>query len=160
MINEQMPLLAFLNKCKNDTVSQSEMYIFIKQHTNNFDKTAFEYLRNDLNLSVCNIKFNIYIETKNLNIDNLFEFETPNGSIYCYESPRTISSYIKEVFPEIDYFLNASTPRQKIQFVINDIEEKGLNREIFEDDYLGFLKFSDMVETEYKRVTESTPNEI
>lgn len=160
MINEQMSLLAFLNNCKNDTVSQSEMYIFIKQHTNNFDKTAFEYLRNDLNLSVCNIKFNIYIETKNLNIDNLFEFETPNGSIYCYESPRTISSYIKEVFPEIDYFLNASTPRQKIQFVINDIEEKGLNREIFEDDYLGFLKFSDMVETEYKRVTESTPNEI
>lgn len=149
-------LLEFCEKCNKTSVSKSEMYNFIKSYTN-LDKTSIEYLRNDLNNYVNNIKFFVYIETKNQNINELFEFDTDNGTVYCYESPRTVYSYIKDAFPELDMFLILSTPRQKIQFIVNDRKEKYISWEIFEDKINGFLLFSDLVEVEYEKINKTTP---
>ncbi len=132
---ENINLRDFIKKCMTEKIGQSDMHNFVQMHTNNFDTTKLELLKNDLNDITKAIKFII--------IDGDTDKIT------------TIEKYIEDFFDfsEIDVFdfPVLKNPRAKLNFVINDIEERGLNfevkgykYEIIEDDYIGFFNLCDI----------------
>ncbi len=130
---ETKTLNEFLQDCNSRTLPKSEMYNYLKQYTNDFDITTFDFLRNDLNKFTDNIKFTLIIETES------------DGTV---DSDTTVYNYIEK---KQTYLSTVLTPRQKIEFVLNDLNKKGINYYEFDVMYLGLLKFSDMVEAEYKK---------
>lgn len=135
-----MTLTDFLQNCKSRNIPEPDMYNFIQQYTNNFDKTAFKYLRNYLNKYANNIKFTI-----------INEVEDDSGAVEQTDRPTTVYKYIEK---QQKYLSLVLAPRQKIDFVLNDIAEKNLNcyndESIFSLEFEPFLQFSELVETEYK----------
>jgi hypothetical protein len=150
---ENITLKDFIKKCMTEKIGQSDMHNFVQMHTNNFNTTKLELLKNDLNDITKAIKFTIINEV----VDD-------NGAIEQKDKNTTIEKYIENHFDfsEIDVFDYPvlRNPRAKLNFVINDIEERGLNFEIkgyeykiIEDDYIGFFKLCDMVELQYLKMT-------
>lgn len=132
-------LTEFLSVCNSKTVPESEMNNFIREYTNNFDIKSLEYLRKDLNKLTDNIKFTLINETLH-----------KDGAVEQQDRPTTVVSYLKTNKIDPDTW----TPRQKVDFVLNDIENKKLNyysdESIFRYEFEQYLKFSDMIEREYK----------
>lgn len=166
-------LLDFIEKCNKSNVSNSEMYDFIKNYTNNFDKRSFDYLKSDLNQFAENIEFRVYPESKNKEENELFEFYNSGGAVYCYEIKTNIRKCIETAKKEatinstetvsrivLRYITKfTATPRGKIEYVIHTIRQKYVSFEIFKDNYIGFLRFSDMVETEFKGISNPEPQQ-
>lgn len=162
-----LSLKDFVKKCMIEKVSQSDMHNFIQEHTNNFNTTKLELLKNDLNDFTKAIKFTIIKEVK----DNA-------GAVEQTDSNTTIGEYIDNYIdvneidvldiPNLPVF---NIPTAKLNFVINDIEErwfnfevKGIKYGIISDEYFGFFDFCNMVfnlkrlEQIYeKRNNETTP---
>lgn len=132
-------LTEFLSVCNSKTIPESEMNNFIREYTNNFDIKSLEYLRKDLNKLTDNIKFTLINET-------LHE----DGAVEQQDRPTTVVSYLKTNKIDPDTW----TPRQKVDFVLNDIENKKLtyyaDESIFRYEFEQYLKFTDMIEREYK----------
>lgn len=135
---KNMLLSDFMDRCKSGNIPQSEMYNYIKDYTHDFDKKAFDYLRRDLNKFTDNIKFTLILETES------------DGSV---DRTTTVKNYIEK---QQEFLSLGLTPRQKIDFVLNDIDEKKLNyydnESIFSLEINGFLRFCDLVEKEYKEL--------
>ncbi|HRG19190.1 MAG TPA: hypothetical protein PLP39_08875 [Flavobacterium lutivivi] len=129
-------LTEFINLCNSKVLPTSEMYNFIQEYTNNFDIKSLEYLRNDLNKYTDNVKFTFLEDTVN------------DGTV---DRPTTVFHYLKIVNEIAPFVL---TPRQKINLILNDLQEQQINyydnESIFSYEFDQFLKFSDMVEQEYK----------
>lgn len=132
-------LTEFLSVCNSKTIPESEMYNFIREYTNDFDIKSLEYLRGDLNKFTDNIKFTLINETT-------YEY----GSVEQQDRPTTVVRYLKTNKIDPDMW----TPRQKVNFVLNDIENKKLNyysdESIFRNEIEQYLKFTDMIERECK----------
>jgi len=129
-------LTEFINLCNSKVLPTSEMYNFIQEYTNNFDIKSLEYLRNDLNKYTDNVKFTFLEDTVN------------DGTV---DRPTTVFHYLKIVNEIAPFVL---TPRQKINLILNDLQEQQINyydnESIFSYEFDQFLKFTDMVEQEYK----------
>jgi len=129
-------LTEFINLCNSKVLPTSEMYNFIQEYTNNFDIKSLEYLRNDLNKYTDNVKFTFLEDTVN------------DGTV---DRPTTVFNYLKRDNEIAPFVL---TPRQKINLILNDLQEQQINyydnESIFSYEFDQFLKFSDMVEQEYK----------
>lgn len=142
-MNADKTLIDFLQKCSTTTVPQSEMYNFINEYTNGLNAGTLQYLKSDLNRYVDNIKFTLILDTE---------------SVGTIDRPTTIKNHIEN---EQEFLSLVLTPRQKIDFVLNDIEDKKLNcyndESIFTLEFNGFLRFYDMVEIEYKKI--KTPDQ-
>ena len=132
-------LTEFLSVCNSKTIPESEMNNFIREYTNDFDLKSLEYLRGDLNKFTDNIKFTLINETTD-----------EDGSVEQQDRPTTVVSYLKTNKIEHD----TCTPRQKVDLVLNDIENKKLNyyadESIFSYEIEQYLKFTDTVEMEYQ----------
>ena len=132
-------LTEFLSECNSKTIPESEMNNFIQEYTNNFDIKSLEYLRKDLNKFTDNIKFTLINETLHEDV-----------SVEQQDRPTTVVGYLKtnKINPD------TCTPRQKVDLVLNDIENKKLNyyadESIFSYEIEQYLKFTDMIEREYK----------
>lgn len=172
---EESSLLEFLYSCNNSFVSETEMYIYLKNITGNFDLTAFDLIRKELNLFCCNIKIIPPVIEEGVLVHS-FKNETSLYEFFCekllqpfkeqIETLENVTKEQKETFLKhkdielemikID-FVEKLGIKGKIQMIQDFVPEFDMN--LF-DKNSGIIKFSDIAETEYKRVTESTPNEI
>lgn len=172
---ENMSLLEFFYYCNNSYISESEMYLYLKQITSNFDLTAFELLRKELNLYCCNIKFRIPEVIGSELIDgkpyvlNSYKHEITLYDFYIDKIQQPLIEHIekkenatkeqKEVlFINLQKLKNDFVDKLDVKGKIKKIESyvPELNLNLLEKNK-GIVKFSDLINEKYKGINVITP---
>jgi len=135
---------------KYNEFTKHEMYEFLKEKTDNFDFENFKYLISDIRNYANFIPFCVYEknpEPNKINEDTGYPediFWTEN-----IEFTYSLNNYFPLMF-ELEFPENLSL-KKRIIVLKNKIPEAN-----FHSTYK-LIEFSDIAESEYKRVTESTP---
>lgn len=143
------------NPFSTSEISSLDMYQYIREKTNNFDLGSLSYLINDIRNYYENIKFSIR------NPDPMPEQVIDQDTGYpTLESEKLIDNYntflIRRLYPfilELEFdlhlvFTEDQTLREKVDILIKALPEAS-----FIHDISNLLKFSDIAEKEYERVS-------
>lgn len=181
---ENYSIRDFINESNNTYISEIEMYLYLKQITNNFDRDIFEKFNKDFNF-ICGSIIQFTVPIKEINV-----FTGEEETIYSYRNDMTFNEfYLKYIFNELNNQVD------NIQFdkdVIDDSKEKykhfqriknlklfnmfiyelpidgkidiiektpdfEFNFNFLRDKNNGIIRLSKFVETEYQKIMKTKP---